>query len=139
MTPSTVTIIGNLTRDPELRFTQSGRPVSSFSVAVNKRKRNEAGEWEDAGADFFNVTAWGSLGENLANSLEKGTRVIVTGRLVQRQWETDQGDKRTAVEIVAEAAGPDMTWATAKVDKVTRRHPDQPPHPAEYDPGEEPF
>lgn len=137
MTPATVTIIGNLTRDPELRFTNSGRPVASFAVAINKRKRTEAGTWEDAGADFFNVTAWGDLGTHLSESLEKGQRVIVAGRLVQRSWETDQGDKRYAVEVVAESAGPELTWATAKVSRIARRHPDQAP-PEAYE-GEEPF
>lgn len=131
MTPSTTTITGNLTGDPELRHTPAGTPVATFSVAINKRKRTPEGEWVDNGAEFFRVTAWRTLGENIAASLTKGARVVVTGRLTQRQWETDDHERRYAVEIVAEACGPDLTWATAKVAKTARRT-DQPP-PEAYD------
>jgi len=120
-TNPTVTIVGNLTRPPELRYTPSGVAVASFGVAVNRRRQNDAGEWVDAGAEFYDVTAWRQLATNLAESLDKGARVIVTGRLSQRTWETDAGDKRSSVEIVAEAAGPELTWATATVERSTRR------------------
>src|SRR5687767_12032703 len=100
MADSNVTIVGNVTRDPELRFTNTGRALVNFGVAVNRRfQRN--GEWEEQ-VSFFNVTAWGDMGENIANSLPKGSRVIVTGRLEQRSYETQQGEKRSVVEIIAD-------------------------------------
>ena len=118
MADSTVTITGSLTRDPELRFTQGGRGVATIGVAVNYRfQRNN--EWVEE-VSFFNVTAWGSLGENAAASLTKGARVIVTGRLQQRSYETQQGEKRSVVEIVADEIGPSLRWATAQVEKTSR-------------------
>jgi single-strand DNA-binding protein len=118
MPDSTVTITGTLTRDPELRFTQGGRGVATIGVAVNYRyQRNN--EWVEE-ASFFNVTAWGSLGENAAASLTKGARVIVTGRLQQRSYETQQGEKRSVVEIIADEIGPSLRWATAQVEKTSR-------------------
>ena len=104
MADSTVTIVGNLTRDPELRFTTGGKGVASFGVAVNRRYQQN-GEWQEK-MSFFNVTAWDTLGENAAASLTKGTRVIVTGRLEQREYETKEGEKRNVVEIVADEIGP---------------------------------
>src|SRR4051794_17104094 len=118
MADSTVTIAGTLTRDPELRFTQGGRGVASFGVAVNRRYQQN-NEWVEQ-TSFFNVTAWGSLGENASASLTKGARVIVTGRLEQRQYETQQGEKRSVVEIVADEIGPSLRWATAQVEKTQR-------------------
>ena len=100
MADSTVTIVGNLTRDPELRFTAGGKGVASFGVAVNRRYQVN-GEWQEK-VSFFNVTAWDTLGENAAASLTKGTRIIVTGRLEQREYETTAGEKRNVVEIVAD-------------------------------------
>lgn len=118
MADSTVTIAGTLTRDPELRFTQGGRGVASFGVAVNRRYQQN-NEWVEQ-TSFFNVVAWGSLGENAAASLGKGSRVIVSGRLEQRSYETQSGEKRNVVEIVADEMGPSLRWATAQVEKTTR-------------------
>ena len=112
---NTVTIIGNVTRDPELRYIPSGVAVTSFGLAWNLKKQN--GEEE---AMFFNVTCWRSLAENVAESITKGARVIVTGRLDHRSYETQDGDKRNAVEIQAEEIGPSLQWATANVEKNVR-------------------
>jgi single-strand DNA-binding protein len=118
MADSTVTIVGNLTRDPELRFTAGGKGVASFGVAVGRRFQQN-GEWQEK-TSFFNVTAWDTLGENCAASLTKGTRVIVTGRLEQREYETKEGEKRSVVEIVADEIGPSMRWARAEVERISR-------------------
>ena len=118
MADSTVTGTGTLTRDPELRFTAGGKGVASFGIAVNRRYQKN-NEWVEQ-TSFFNVTAWGTLGENAAASLTKGMRVIVTGRLDQRSYETQQGEKRSVVEIVADEIGPSLRWATAQVEKVAR-------------------
>jgi single-strand DNA-binding protein len=118
MADSTVTIVGNLTRDPELRFTTGGRGMASFGVAVNRRYQVN-GEWQEQ-VSFFNVTAWGTLGENLSASLTKGSRVIVTGRLEQRSYETKEGEKRSVVEIVADEMGPSLRWARCEVERITR-------------------
>ncbi|MGB8862075.1 MAG: single-stranded DNA-binding protein [Ilumatobacteraceae bacterium] len=115
---STVTIVGNLTRDPELRFTAGGKGVASFGVAVGRRFQQN-GEWQEK-TSFFNVTAWDTLGENVAASLTKGTRVLVTGRLEQREYETKEGEKRNVVEIVADEVGPSLRWARAEVERVAR-------------------
>ena len=112
---NTVTIIGNVTRDPELRYIPSGVAVTSFGLAWNLKKQN--GEEE---AMFFNVTCWRSLAENVAESITKGARVIVTGRLDHRSYETQDGDKRNVVEIQAEEIGPSLQWATANVEKNAR-------------------
>ncbi len=115
---STVTIVGNLTRDPELRFTAGGKGVASFGVAVGRRFQQN-GEWQEK-TSFFNVTAWDTLGENVAASLTKGTRVLVTGRLEQREYETKEGEKRNVVEIVADEVGPSLRWARAEVERISR-------------------
>lgn len=121
---NTVTLIGNITRDPELRFTPSGAANATFGIAVNRRWQNrQTNEWEEA-VSFFNVVCWRELADNAAESLSKGMRVIVTGRLEQRSWETDQGEKRSVVEVVADEVGPSLRWATAKVDRNERRTPD---------------
>ena len=112
---NTVTIIGNVTRDPELRYIPNGTAVTSFGLAWNLRKQN--GEDE---AMFFNVTCWRSLAENVAESIGKGARVIVTGRLDYRSYETQEGDKRNVVEIQAEEIGPSLQWATADVERNAR-------------------
>lgn len=118
---NTVNIVGNATRDPELRFTPSGQAVASFGVAVNRRWQNrQTQEWEEA-VSFFDVTCWGQLAENVAESVQKGTRVVVDGRLDQRSWETEQGDKRSKVEIVADEVAPSLRWATASITKNERR------------------
>jgi single-strand DNA-binding protein len=118
MADSTVTIVGNLTRDPELRFTAGGKGIASFGIAVNRRWQ-QGGEWQEK-VSFFNVTAWDTLGENAAASLTKGTRVIVTGRLEQREYETKEGEKRNVVEIVADEIGPSLRWARAEVERIAR-------------------
>lgn len=121
---NTVTVVGNITRDPELRFTPSGQANATFGLAVNRRWQNrQTSEWEEA-TSFFNVVCWRDMAENAAESLAKGSRVIVTGRLEQRSWETDNGEKRSVVEIVADEIGPSLRWATAQVTKSERRGPE---------------
>ena len=96
-----VELTGNATRDPELRFTPSGQPVATFGLAVNRRWQNrQTQQWEEA-VSYFDIVCWGQLAENVAESITKGTRLMVTGRLDQRTWETQEGDKRSKVEIVA--------------------------------------
>lgn len=120
MADSTVTIVGNVTRDPELRFTNTGRGMANFGVAVNRRWQNrQSGEWEEQ-VSFFNVVAWGDMGENIAGSLTKGARVIVTGRLEQRSYETQQGEKRSVVEIIADEVGPSLRWANVTIQRNER-------------------
>ncbi len=118
MADSNVTIVGNLTRDPELRFTAGGKGIANFGVAVNRRWQAN-GEWQEK-VSFFNVTAWDTLGENCAASLTKGMRIIVTGRLEQREYETKEGEKRNVVEIVADEIGPSLRWARAEVERISR-------------------
>jgi single-strand DNA-binding protein len=115
---STVTIVGNLTREPELRFTQSGQALATLGVAVSRRYQVN-GDWQEK-TSFFNVTAWGTLAENAASTLTKGTRVLVTGRLEQRSWETDSGEKRSVYEINADELGPSLRWATCTVERTER-------------------
>jgi single-strand DNA-binding protein len=115
-----VTIVGNLTDDPELRYTPNGAAVVNFSVAVTPRMRDESGGWKDGDTSFFRVNAWRNLAENVAESLTRGSRVIVTGRLRQRSWETQDGEKRSVVEIEADEVGPSLRWATAKVERQGR-------------------
>lgn len=117
MLTTTVTLIGNATRDPELRYTPSGAPVANFGIAVNKR-RKDGDEWVDADPEFYDVKCWGSLAENVADSIQKGVRVLIAGELEYRTWETDNGEKRSKVEVVAEAVGPDLRWATASVQRT---------------------
>jgi single-strand DNA-binding protein len=118
---NTVTIVGNLTDDPELKYTPNGAAVANFSVAVSRRTKDEAtGQWVDADTSFLRVNVWRTLAENAAESLTRGTRVIVTGRVRQRSWETPDGDKRSVVEIEAEEIGPSLKWATAKVEKTSK-------------------
>lgn len=115
---NTISIIGNLTRDPELRFTTSGRAVVQLGVAVNDRYQVN-GEWQER-VNFFDVTAWAQLGENVAASLVKGDRVAIQGRLVYRNWETAEGDKRSKVELTADSVAPDMRFATVTIEKNER-------------------
>jgi single-strand DNA-binding protein len=148
---NTVELIGNITRDPELRFTPSGAAVANFGLAVNRRWRNQqTNEWEEQ-VSFFDIVCWRELAENVAESLTKGTRIMVTGRLDQRSWETDNGDKRSKVEVVADEIGPSLRWATAQVSRNERREGggsgggfDSPPPASEppaggYSDDEEPF
>jgi single-strand DNA-binding protein len=107
----------------ELRFTPSGQSTASFGLAVNRRWQNrQTQQWEES-TSFFDVVCWRELAENSAASLHKGTRVIVTGRLEQRSWETPDGDKRSKVEVVADEVGPSLRWASAQVEKNERRSP----------------
>lgn len=136
MSDSTITLVGNLTVDPTLRFLNTGRPVASFGIAVAHRYQSN-GEWVEQ-TSFFDVVAWGELGENVAASAVKGTRIIVTGRLEQREYTTKSGDKRTAVEVVADEVGLSLRWATAQVERKPRTNKDAPAkRPAPVD--EEPF
>lgn len=113
-----VTLVGNLTKDPDLRYTTGGRGVVSFGLAVNRRYQKN-NEWVEE-TSFFNIVAWGDLGENLAASVTKGNRIMVTGRLEQRSYETKEGDKRSIVEVIADEAGPSLRWAQAQVEKIQR-------------------
>ena len=146
---NTVELIGNITRDPELRFTASGAAMATFGLAVNRRWRNQqTNDWEEQ-VSFFDVVCWRDLAENASDSLTKGTRVMVSGRLEQRSWETDNGDKRSKVEVIADEIGPSLRWATAEVTKSERRSGgggggyDAPmpaePTPSTYSADEEPF
>jgi len=120
---NTVTVVGNITRDPELRFTPSGQATASFGLAVNRRWMNrQTQEWEEA-TSFFDVVCWQQMAENASESLAKGSRVIVTGRLDQRSWENPEGEKRSKIEIVADEIGPSLRWATASITKNERRGP----------------
>ena len=120
MADNSVTLVGNITDDPELRFTPSGRPVANFTVAVNRRWKDQSGEWQDKLDGFFRCNVWADQAENAAESLQKGTRVLVTGRLQQRQWEDNDGNKRSAFEIQVDEVGPSLRWATASVAKSQR-------------------
>ncbi len=117
---NTVTVVGNLTRDPELRYTPSGASNTRFGVAVNRRwmDRN-TNEWQEA-TSFFDVVCWREMAENASESLSRGARVIVTGRLEQRSWETQDGDKRSKIEVIADEIGPSLRWATAQVERTER-------------------
>jgi single-strand DNA-binding protein len=115
-----VTIVGNLTDDPELRYTPAGAAVATFTVAVNRRTRDESGQWKDGETSFFRCNVWRQQAENVAESLNKGMRAIVIGRLRQRSWETPEGQKRTVVEIEVESVGPSLEWAKASVSKTPR-------------------
>ncbi len=127
---STTTIIGNLTREPELRYTNGGQAVASFGVAVTRSWKNGSGEKQEA-TSFFDVSCWQSLAENAAASLTKGSRVIVTGRLETREYEAKDGTKRTAFQIVADALGPELRFATVQVERTERSTPrvDRAPDP----------
>ncbi len=123
MADNNVTVVGNVTRDPELRFTPTGQAVANFGVAVNRRWQNrQTQEWEEA-VSYFDIVCWREMAENASESLTKGSRVIVTGRLEQRSWQTQEGDKRSKVEIVADEIGPSLRWATAEVKRNDRKGP----------------
>ena len=143
---NTVTVVGNVTRDPELRFTAGGAAVASFGVAWNRKTQDG-----EESVSFFDVTCWRQLAENVSESITKGSRVVIYGRLEQRSWETQDGDRRSKVEIIADEIAPSLRWATAEVSRNERRDgggggyggggggrpvPNEPPA---YDPNEEPF
>ena len=118
---TTITVVGNLTADPELRFTQSGAAVASFTVASTPRTFDKtSGEWKDGEALFLRCNVWRQVAENVAESLTRGSRVLVSGRLRQRSFETKEGEKRTVVELEVDEIGPSLRYATAKVNKVSR-------------------
>lgn len=150
---NTVTIVGNLTRDPELRFTPSGAAVANFGVAWNLKGR----DGQEDKVSYFDVTCWRQLAENVSDSLTKGSRVVVYGRLDQRSWENQDGDRRSKVEIIADDVAPSLKWATAELtrnefkgdsgggfgggnqgDDAPRPAPNAPAAP-QYDMNEEPF
>ena len=116
-----ITVVGNLTDDPELRFTPSGAAVASFTVASTPRTFDKnSNEWKDGDALFLRCSIWRQAAENVAESLTKGMRVVVQGRLRQRSYETREGEKRTVVELDVEEVGPSLKYATAKVAKANR-------------------
>jgi len=116
----TATIItGNLTDDPELRFTPNGVAVASLRVAVTSRVK-DGDTWKDGDTSYFRANLWRTLAEHAAESLSKGDRVIVVGRLKARTWETPEGDKRSAVEVEADEIGPSLRWATARPERTTK-------------------
>ncbi|EUA93443.1 single-stranded DNA-binding domain protein [Mycobacterium ulcerans str. Harvey] len=118
---TTITVVGNLTADPELRFTPSGAAVANFTVASTPRIYDrQSGEWKDGEALFLRCNIWREAAENVAESLTRGARVIVSGRLKQRSFETREGEKRTVVEVEVEEIGPSLRYATAKVNKASR-------------------
>lgn len=130
-----ITVIGNLTADPELRFTPSGAAVANFTVASTPRiyDRNTS-EWKDGDPLFMRCSIWREAAENVAESLTKGTRVIATGRLVQRSYDTREGEKRTVVELQVDEVAPSLRYATAKVTRAQRSNNDQQTNPGGYNP-----
>ena len=116
---TTITVIGNLTDDPELRFTSTGAAVAKFRVASTPRFFKD-GEWKDGEPLFLSCTVWRQAAENVAESLQRGARVIVSGRLKQRSYETREGEKRTVIELEVDEIGPSLRYATAKVQKMSR-------------------
>jgi single-strand DNA-binding protein len=118
---TTITIIGNITNDPELRFTPSGAAVANFTVASTPRAVDrQSNEWKDGETLFMRCSVWRDAAENVAESLARGSRVIVTGRLKSRSYETKEGEKRTVVELEVDEVGPSLRYATAKVNKTQR-------------------
>lgn len=118
---TTITVVGNLTADPDLRFTPSGAAVANFTVASTPRVYDrQSGEWKDGDALFLRCNIWREAAENVAESLTRGSRVIVTGRLRQRSFETREGEKRTVYEVEVDEIGPSLRYATAKINKISR-------------------
>jgi single-strand DNA-binding protein len=116
-----ITVVGNLTDDPELRFTPSGAAVANFTVASTPRQFDrQSNEWKDGDTLFMRCSVWRQAAENVAESLTRGTKVIVQGRLKQRSYETREGEKRTVVELEVDEIGPSLTFATAKVTRASR-------------------
>lgn len=138
MSGNDVSLVGNLARAPELRFTPSGQAVTNFALAVNRKWRDPAGEWQEE-VSFIEVTCWRELAENVSESLDKGSRAFVSGRLEQQSWESPTGEKRNKVLVVADEVGPSLRWATAQVQKNERREGGAPTRDAPPGYGEEPF
>jgi single-strand DNA-binding protein len=120
MADNVITIIGNLADDPELRYTPNGVAVTNISVAVNRRFRNQTGEWDEKLDGFFRVNVWRDQAENVAESLSKGARVMVQGRLISRSYEDKDKQTRWVTEIEADEVCPSLRWARATVNKVSR-------------------
>jgi single-strand DNA-binding protein len=119
---TTVTLVGNCTRDPELRYTNSGMAVASFGVAVNFRKMNrQSNDWEEEDPTFYDVSCFTQLAENVCDTVHKGTRVVVVGRLRSRSWEGRDGEKRSTLEVVADEIAPSLRFASAEVKRNERR------------------
>ncbi len=116
---NSVTLVGNLVEDPELRFTASGVAMARIRIAVNRSWRDKNNEWQEE-VGFFGGTCWREVAENVAESLKKGDRTFITGRLEQRNWETNEGEKRSVVEVRIEEVGPSLRYATAQVSKTPR-------------------
>jgi single-strand DNA-binding protein len=142
---TTVTLVGNCTREPELKFLPSGIALCEFGVAINSR-RKEGDQWVDGDPEFYDITCWRELAENVSESILKGTRVVIVGKLNFRSWEADDGSKRSKISVTADSVGPDLRWATAEVVRNERRDgavsQSKSAHPAPaapYDPAEEPF
>ena len=114
-----VMLVGNLTDDPELRFTPNGAAVANFRLAVTPRVR-DGDSWKDGETSFFRINVWRQQAENVAETLQKGTRCIVVGRLRTRSWETPEGEKRSVTEVEADELGPSLKFATAKVERSSR-------------------
>jgi single-strand DNA-binding protein len=140
-----VTVIGNLTQDPELRFTASGVAMANISVADSRRYQDRNGDWQEE-TSFFRGTCWRDVAENVAESLTKGSRVIISGRLKQRTWETKEGEKRNVVELDIQDIGPSLRWATAAVTRTPRTEggggnttPAAPVARTDFGPDEAPF
>lgn len=122
---TTITVIGNLTSDPELRFTPSGSAVANFTIASTPRTFDRQGnEWKDGETLFLRASVWREAAENVAESLTKGTRVIVSGRLKSRSYETKEGEKRTVIELEVDEIGPSLRYANAKVNRTQRSNQD---------------
>jgi single-strand DNA-binding protein len=127
MPQNSITISGNLTGDPEIRFTPNGKPVARFTLAYSERYRDNAtGEWKDGDTSYFDVYAWDDLGEHIAETFQRGNRAIVTGIMRMRSWETPEGDKRRTYEIRADDVGASVRFATARIAKATRARPASP-------------
>ena len=117
---NTVTLSGNLTRDPELKFTNTGLAVTSVGLAVNRSVKNAQGGYDES-VGFFELTIFGDIAENARETFRKGTRVIVTGRLDFQTWETDEGDKRSTIKVIVDDIGPSLKWATAQVVRTEKK------------------
>src|SRR5579872_2564329 len=127
---NTTTLSGNLTRDPEIRYTRDGQANATFGLAVNRRWQvRGSDEWEEA-TSFFDVVCWRELAENVALSLVKGSRVLVSGRLEQHSWETENGERRSRVEVTADEVGASLRFATVEINRVERRTADHAPSEA---------
>ncbi|SHN46444.1 single-stranded DNA-binding protein [Cryptosporangium aurantiacum] len=134
-----ITLVGNLVDDPELRFTPSGAPVAKFRIASTPRTYDRTtNEWKDGEGLFLTCNVWRQMGENAAETLQRGTRVIVQGRLKQRSYETKEGEKRTVYEVDVDEVGPSLRFATARVNKAARSATTETPAAA-VDPAADPW